>query len=258
IIPQDVQDALGLPKSQVPVLHSEAGLFALTAADLRDIWQWQPVKYKGELTGGYKYLRSAWTKPNKNGENEAAKNTVRMLEQLQMAKEQELWRKLVALNIRHVGPVAAKALAKKFGSLAAMRDAGEEALSQVEGVGQIIAQSFLDWFTVDWHQEIVQNWELAGVSFADTTESDGEEKPQTLVGYVIVATGKLENFTRDSVKEAIEAHGGKASSSVSAKSILVAGEKAGSKLRKAQELGIPVLSEEQFIEFLETGELPNS
>ncbi len=265
IVPLSVQDELGIPGLQTPVLETEAGLFSLTAQNLQNIWQWQEIKENGQPTGNYRYVRAAWTKPTFNNKGEVvkasqlSKTAQQVLEQLELAKTKELWRKIVALNIRHVGPLAAKALAAEFSSLQEMRTVGVERLAQVPAVGETIAQSFIDWFAKDWHQEIVAKWEEAGVSFARETDSSAsvkEQVPATLAGMTIVATGKLENFTRESVKETIEAHGGKASSSVSAKVIVVAGEKAGSKIRKAQELGVPILDETQFLHLLQTGELP--
>ena len=173
-----------------------------------------------------------------------------LIEQLEAAKTKELWRQLVALNIRHVGPVAARALADWFGSLAAMEAASAEELAQVEGVGSTIAAAVLEWLAEDWHQQIVAAWRAAGVSF----ETPGHPGPGAAVdregvlsGLTIVATGALEGFTRDGAKEAIIAAGGKAASSVSKKTDFVAaGPGAGSKLAKAEELGIPILDAAQF------------
>ena len=175
---------------------------------------------------------------------------VKLLEELDKAKTKELWRQIVSLNIRHVGPVAARAVADYFGSLAAVREASVEELAAVEGVGGIIAQSLLDWFDVEWHRDIVEQWLAAGVAF----ETPGHPGPGAAVqtggvleGLTVVATGTLEGFTRDSAKEAIIAAGGKAASSVSKKTNFVAaGDGAGSKLAKAEELGIPVLDAAQF------------
>src|SRR5690606_20236433 len=164
---------------------------------------------------------------------------------------------LVSLNIRHVGPVAARALAQWFGSLDAIRAASREELAAVEGVGEIIADSVVEWFSVDWHREIVDRWARAGVRFA----IPGHPGPGAatavggpLEGLTIVATGSLQDFTRDAVKEAIIAAGGKAASSVSKKTdYVVVGENAGSKADKAEELGIPMLDEEQFKKLLVHG-----
>jgi DNA ligase (NAD+) len=180
-----------------------------------------------------------------------------MLANIEAAKGKELWRFLVALNIRHVGPVAARALADWFGSLAAVRAATREELATVEGVGGIIADAVLDWFEVDWHREIVERWTAAGVPFA-TPGHPGPGQAQVgggpLTGLTVVATGTLEGFTREGAQEAIIAAGGKAASSVSKKTDYVAaGPGAGSKLGKAEQLGIPVLDADQFRRLLEGG-----
>jgi DNA ligase (NAD+) len=175
---------------------------------------------------------------------------VKLLEELEKAKTKELWRQIVSLNIRHVGPVAARAVAQHFGSLAAIREASVDELAAVEGVGGIIAQSLLDWFEADWHREIVDRWTEAGVAFA----TPGHPGPGAAVveggvldGLTVVATGSLDGFTRDGAKDAIISAGGKAASSVSKKTDFVAaGPGAGSKLAKAEELGIPVLDAAQF------------
>ena len=162
----------------------------------------------------------------------------------------------MALSIRHAGPTAAKALAKHYGSVDAIRAATTEEMSEIEGVGPIIAQSVADWFTVDWHAGIVEAWARAGVRM----ESDAAESTtaNTLEGLTIVVTGSLEEFDRTQAKEAIEERGGKASGSVSKNTdYLVAGEKAGSKLTKARDLGVKVLDEEGFKQLL-SGELSST
>lgn len=181
---------------------------------------------------------------------EPSANAHKLLAELEKAKTKELWRQLVALNIRHVGPVAARALADWFGSLAAIETATEEQLSQVEGVGPTIAAALTEWFAEDWHREIVARWRAAGVLF-ETPGHPGpgaaKEVTGPLVGYTVVVTGSLENYTRDEAKAAILAAGGKAAGSVSAKtSFVVAGEAAGSKASKAEALGIPILDEAGF------------
>lgn len=177
-------------------------------------------------------------------------NAIKLIENLELAKTKPLWRILVSLNIRHVGPVAARALADFFGSLAAIRAASHDELAQVEGVGGIIADSLLEWFEVDWHQDIVRRWTDAGVQFAipgHPGPGAAAEVEGVLSGLTIVATGSLDGFTRDGAKEAIISAGGKAASSVSKKTDYVAaGPGAGSKLTKAEELGVPVLDAAQF------------
>lgn len=176
---------------------------------------------------------------------------LKFLEALQGAKERPLWRVLVALSIRHVGPTAAAALANRFLNIRAIMEASSEELAEVDGVGGVIADSIIDWFAVDWHRAIVSKWQKSGVRMDIAASLSAE---QTLTGLTIVATGSLENFTRDSVTEAITSHGGKASSSVSKKTdFVVAGEGAGSKLDKAEELGVRILNEAEFITLLESG-----
>jgi len=181
----------------------------------------------------------------------------KLLAELEKAKTKDLWRLLVSLNIRHVGPVAARALADWFGSLDAIRAASVEELSAVEGVGPIIAESIVEWLGVDWHLEIVEQWTAAGVRFSipghpGPGAAQAVEGP--LSGLTVVATGSLEGFTRDGAKEAIIQAGGKAASSVSKKTDFVAaGPGAGSKLGKAEELGIPVLDADGFRLLLEGG-----
>src|SRR5690606_2870483 len=180
-----------------------------------------------------------------------------LLDQLEKAKTKELWRFLVALNIRHVGPVAARALAQWFGSVAAIRAATQEELAAVEGVGGIIAESVRDWFTVDWHDEIVARWEAAGAQLA----TPGHPGPGAaaaaggvLEGVTVVATGSLEGYTREGAQEAIIRAGGKAASSVSKKTDFVAaGPGAGSKLAKAGELGVRIIDAQQFRILVEQG-----
>jgi len=178
-------------------------------------------------------------------------NGKRLLANLDKAKQQPLWRVLVALSIRHVGPTAARALASEFGSLEAIEAATEEQLAASEGVGPTIAAAVIDWFTVDWHRAIVDKWRAAGVRMHDERD---ESVVRTLEGLSIVVTGSLPGFSRDEAKEAILARGGKAAGSVSKKTAyVVAGEAPGSKYDKAIELGVPVLDEDGFRRLLENG-----
>jgi DNA ligase (NAD+) len=178
-------------------------------------------------------------------------NGKRLLVNLHEAKAQPLWRVLVALSIRHVGPTAARALAAEYGSLEAIMSASEEELSVVEGVGPTIAAAVTEWFSVDWHRAIVDKWRAAGVRMADERDAGVE---RTLEGLSIVVTGSLTNFSRDDAKEAIVARGGKAAGSVSKKTAyVVAGDAPGSKYDKAVELGVPVLDEDAFGRLLENG-----
>lgn len=178
-------------------------------------------------------------------------NGKRLLANLDKAKQQPLWRVLVALSIRHVGPTAARALAGEFGSLEAIEAATEEQLAASEGVGPTIAAAVIDWFTVDWHRAIVDKWRAAGVRMHDERD---ESVVRTLEGLSIVVTGSLPGFSRDEAKEAILARGGKAAGSVSKKTAyVVAGDAPGSKYDKAIELGVPVLDEDGFRRLLENG-----
>ena len=180
-------------------------------------------------------------------------NAEKLLAALEGAKARPLWRVLVALSIRHVGPTAAQALAREFGSIESIARATSEELSAIDGVGDVIAESIQDWFSEDWHREIIEKWRSAGVSLAQVSTSS---KPQTLAGKTIVVTGSLENFTRDGVTEAITERGGKAASSVSKKTdYVVVGDAPGSKAKKAEELGVKVIGEREFMTLLEKGEL---
>lgn len=172
-------------------------------------------------------------------------NATKFLTALNEAKSEPLWRVIVALSIRHVGPIAAKALAKNFGSIDAISQASEEALADTEGVGPIIAGSVIEWFEVDWHKQIISKWKKAKVNLVEVAVAS--TSPQTLLGLTLVVTGSLNDFTRDGVAEVIESHGGKSGSSVSKKTdYVVVGDAPGSKLAKAQELGVRTLNEDEF------------
>ena len=175
----------------------------------------------------------------------------KLLENLATAKHADFWRVLVALSIRHVGPTAARALASRYGSMEALIDAPLDDLAQTDGVGSIIAESFQEWFRVDWHRDIVEKWTAAGV----TMEIDATDvAPQTLEGITVVVTGTLEGYSRDSAKEAIVSRGGRASGSVSKKTnYVVVGKNAGSKEQKARDLGLRILNEDEFARLLEQG-----
>ena len=176
------------------------------------------------------------------------KNLEKLLEALEEAKNRPLWRTIVALSIRHVGPTAAQALATNFGSMDAISKASIAELADIDGLGDVIAQSVVEWFEIDWHRNIIKKWSDAGVAMVNAT---GEAKPQTLAGLTFVVTGGLEGFTRDSIAETITAYGGKPSSSVSKKTdYVLVGSDPGSKLAKAQELGVTVIDEARFLELL--------
>ena len=279
--------AAALTQPEVPAdppLETEAGLFELTRDQLvpivvvvRDSETGEPVidEETGEprrrtpfqKLGPASYppgweeasaaeRRRAGIKKNYR-EAQPSKDVDTLLAELEKAKTKPLWRLLVSLNIRHVGPVAARALADWFGSLDAIRSASLDEISAVDGVGGIIAESLLGWFEADWHREIVDRWAAAGVQWA----TPGHPGPGAaaaaggvLAGLTVVATGALDGFTRDGAKEAIIQAGGKAASSVSKKTDFVAaGPGAGSKLAKAEELGIPVLDAAQFAVLVTSG-----
>ncbi|MDM2645467.1 NAD-dependent DNA ligase LigA [Mycobacteroides abscessus] len=209
------------------VIEDEGDLFGLTADDL---------------------LRTDLFK-TKSGALSA--NGARLLDNLDKAKQQPLWRVLVALSIRHVGPTAARALATEFGDLEAIEGASVEQLAAVEGVGATIAAAVVDWFTVDWHRAIVDKWRAAGVRTADERD---DSIPRNLEGLSIVVTGSLPSFSRDEAKEAIIARGGKSASSVSKKTaFVVVGDSPGSKYDKAVELGVTILDEDGFRTLLADG-----
>ena len=178
-------------------------------------------------------------------------NAEKLLEALNEAKQRPLWRILVALSIRHVGPTAAQGLANHFGSIAKIASASAEELASVDGVGSVIAESVKEFFAQEWRAQIVAKWAKAGVRIDGVSSSD---KAQTLIGMTLVVTGSLESFTRDSVNEAIIERGGKVSLSVSKKTdYVVVGSEPGSKASKAAELGVPTLDEKSFIELLKNG-----
>ena len=216
------------------VIEDEGDVFDLDAAALRRAPLFTRAPKKGE---GDEPVLSA------NGQ--------RLLDNLGKAKEVPLWRVLVGLSIRHVGPTAARALATEFGSMDAIRAASEEQLAAAEQVGPTIAESVIEWFAVEWHRAIVDKWVLAGVTMADERD---ESTPRTLEGLTIVVTGSLVDFSRDGAKEAILARGGKASSSVSKKTdYVVVGDSPGTKADKAEQLGVPVLDESGFKVLLDQG-----
>ena len=250
-----------------PPLETEAGLFDLTLEQLvpievvvRDAETGLP---KEEPDGTVKtrapFQRNPTAAEKKQGLTgpQPSSAALKLLQELEKAKTKELWRFLVSLNIRHVGPVAARALAQWFGSVDAIRAAGRDELAAVEGVGGVIADSVIEWFDVDWHREIVERWAAAGARL----EIPGHAGPGAasvtggvLEGITVVATGSLEGYTREGAQEAIMAAGGKAASSVSKKTDFVAaGPGAGSKLAKAEALGLRIIDAAQFKVLVEQG-----
>ncbi len=269
---------------EVPPLETEAGLFDLTEADLvpirvvvKDAETGLPkVDEDGQAKERTPFARRATKKDHvawaegrgltleeaqASGELPAVVPSAaagKLVAELAKARTKDLWRILVSLNIRHVGPSAARALADHFGSLELVRTASAEELAAVEGVGPTIATEIRAWFGVDWHEEIVERWRASGVRF-ETPGHPGpgaakEEVSGVLDGLTVVVTGGLEGFTRDGAKEAILAAGGKSAGSVSKKTdFVVVGENAGSKETKARELGLRILDEEQFVRLLAEG-----
>jgi DNA ligase (NAD+) len=272
-------DALTNPLApQVAPLVTEARLFSLTAQELfplsvnvfdeRRLGEFSLDKTgKPKIVTPFKRQRDLKKKPLPDpafapnsqpfvGDEEfvPSETAIQLLDELEKAKLSPLWRLLVALNIRHVGPVAARALDKHFGSLDAIRVAGEAELSAIDGIGDIIAESVLAWFKVDWHVDIVDQWKAAGVNFGTARLASNSETQGLLHGLTVVATGSLEGFTRDGAQEAILLAGGKAASSVSKETdFVVAGDRAGSKLTKAISLGVPILDVDGFRKLLEFG-----
>jgi DNA ligase (NAD+) len=233
-----------------PPVKNEGDLFHLTVDELLPIKSVVREQRTGlpkidEKTGEQKVVTFFATKSG-----EPKKTVEKLFEELEKAKRQPLWRVLVALSIRHVGPSAAQELAREFRSMDAIADATEEQLAAVDGVGPTIAASLKDWFAVDWHREIVDKWRAAGVRMED----EGAAGPRPLEGVTVVVTGSLEGFSRDSATEAVQERGGKVTGSVSKKTgFVVVGESPGSKYDKAVNLGVPVLDEKGFRVLLDEG-----
>ncbi|MCQ4044411.1 NAD-dependent DNA ligase LigA [Streptantibioticus rubrisoli] len=186
-----------------------------------------------------------------NQKGEPKKNTLAMLENIAAAKERPLARIITGLSIRHVGPVAAEALAREFRDLDRIAEADEAELAAVEGVGPTIAASLKQWFAEDWHREIIEKWRRAGVRF---TEEGSHEGPRPLEGLTVVVTGTLQEYTRDGAKEALASRGAKVTGSVSKKTgFVVVGDNPGSKYDKAVQLKVPILDEAGFAVLLEQG-----
>jgi DNA ligase (NAD+) len=229
------------PKS--PPVKSEADLFSLTLEDLLPI---RAVVVDAD-TGAPKLDSEGKQKVVeyfRKKDGTPATVATKLLEELQKAKSQPAWKVLVSLSIRHVGPVAARSLMNSFGSIEKIFAASEEELAGVDGVGAVVGGTIKEWIGIDWHQEIVAAWKKDGVNFTQDISSSGEG---IFTGLSIVVTGTLENFTRDQAEEAIISRGGKAASSVSKNTAFVlAGANAGSKLAKAEALGVEVIDEAEF------------
>jgi DNA ligase (NAD+) len=216
------------------LVHDEGDLFALTADDL---------------------LRCPFfTREPSKGEDgpQLTENAKGMLAQIDAAKDRPLWRALVALSIRHVGPTAAQALARDLGSIDAIAEADPERLAEVEGVGGVIAEALTEWFAEPWHREVVDKWRAAGVRLAEERVETG---PGILDGVTVVITGSLEGFTRDEATAAVQERGGKVSGSVSKKTdfLVAAAASTSSKYEKAVALGVPVLGVAGFRALLDDG-----
>jgi DNA ligase (NAD+) len=185
------------------------------------------------------------------GSVQLSENAKIILDQLDVARSRPLWRMLVALSIRHVGPSAAQALADEFGSIDAIAGSSPHVLSAVEGVGRVIAEAVAEWFAIDWHQDIIEKWRLGGMKLTQEKRAKAEG---ALTGVSVVITGSIEGFTRDSAGQAVVDSGGKVLGSVSKKTdVLVAGENAGSKLDRAEALGVPVINPQRFAVLLADG-----
>ena len=224
---------------QAGVVQDEGDLFGLDADTLRRVPMFTRAAKKGDPPEAVHDGRVL------------SANAQRLLDNLEVARHRPLWRVLVGLSIRHVGPTAAQALAREFRSLDRIAAASTEELAGAEGVGPTIAEAIREWFDVDWHREIVEKWRAAGVSLTDEA---AEEGPRPLEGLSVVVTGSLADFSRDSATEAITARGGKVASSVSKKTaFVVVGDSPGSKYDKAMQLGVPVLDEDGFRVLLDKG-----
>ncbi|MEU5401843.1 NAD-dependent DNA ligase LigA [Streptomyces sp. NPDC005963] len=237
----------------IPPLQDEGDLFSLTADQLLPIKAYVLDQDSGlpkrDPQTGQEKIVTVFA----NQKGELKKNAVGMLENIAAAKERPLARVLTGLSIRHVGPVAAEALAREFRSIDRIREATEEQLAATDGVGAIIAASLKQWFAEPWHEEILRKWAAAGVRLEE--EGAGEDEgPRPLEGLTVVVTGTLERYTRDGAKEALQNLGAKVTGSVSKKTaFVVVGDNPGSKYDKAMQLKVPVLDEDGFVILLEQG-----
>ncbi|MFF5634533.1 NAD-dependent DNA ligase LigA [Streptomyces sp. NPDC012825] len=236
-----------------PPLADEGGLFDLTVEQLLPIKAYVLDQSSGLPKRDPKTGEDKIVTVFANQKGEPKKNALAMLRNIEEAKTRPLARFINGLSIRHVGPVAAAALAREFRSLERIEQASEEELAAVDGVGGIIAAAVKQWFTEEWHREIVRTWRAAGVALED--EGAGEDEgPRPLEGLTVVVTGTLEKFTRDGAKESLQRLGAKVTGSVSKKtSFVVVGENPGSKYDKAMQLKVPVLDEQGFSILLEQG-----
>ncbi|MGW5354930.1 NAD-dependent DNA ligase LigA [Streptomyces sp. NPDC004031] len=243
--------ALTQPLEAAPPLRDEGDLFSL------DIESLLPIRsYVLDMDSGLPKRDPETGEPKivtffANQKGEPKKNALAMLDNIKAARERPLARVITGLSIRHVGPVAAAALAREFRDLDRIMTAAEEELAAVDGVGPTIAASVKQWFAEDWHQEIIRKWREAGVTF---TEEGSDEGPRPLEGVTVVVTGTLSAYTRDGAKEALGSRGAKVTGSVSKKTdFVVAGDNPGSKFDKAVQLKVPVLDEAGFTALLTDG-----
>ncbi|MFD0063625.1 NAD-dependent DNA ligase LigA [Streptomyces sp. NPDC056690] len=236
-----------------PVLADEGDLFDLTIEQLLPIRAYVLDQDSGLPKRDPKTGEEKIATVFANQQGEPRKNAVSMLENIAAAKERPLARVITGLSVRHVGPVAAEALAREFRSIDRIEQATEEELAATDGVGPIIAASLKQWFAEDWHREILRKWRDAGVRMEE--EGAGEDQgPRPLEGLTVVVTGTLEHHTRDGAKEALQSRGAKVTGSVSKKtSFVVVGDNPGSKYDKAMQLKVPVLNEDGFAVLLEQG-----
>jgi DNA ligase (NAD+) len=257
----------GVPKPEGPgPLRSEKDFFDLADPEsdlshsLKDVQVWREKRSQGVGTGKWSLVPYFYTRATKTKASVPSKNTEKLFSEVAKAMDADLWRVLVAFSIRYVGPTASRALATRFGSMDAIRQAvadedAVEKLAEIDGVGTIIAEALVNWFQAEWHTNIVDTWQRTWAGHGKEMKDERDEDLAGLLdGLTVVVTGSLEGFSRDSAKEAIITRGGKAAGSVSKKThFVVAGENAGSKLDKAESLGVPVLDEDGFKRLLEGG-----
>ena len=182
------------------------------------------------------------------------RNATKAIEQIEASKQRPFESVLFAIGIRNIGKTTAEVLARAFKTMDALMEASEVQLCQVDGIGEVVAQGVEEFFDTKDNRDFIERLREVGLQMA-IDESDA--KPQTLAGLTFVLTGSLEHYDRATAEELLRAYGAKASGSVSKKtSYVVAGPGAGSKLRKAEELGVPVLDEDALVKIIETGEVP--
>ncbi|MEU6757311.1 NAD-dependent DNA ligase LigA [Streptomyces sp. NPDC046685] len=236
-----------------PPVRDEGDLFGLTIEQLLPIKAYVLDQDSGLPKRDPKTGEEKIVTVFANQKGEPKKNALAMLKNIEAAKSRPLARIINGLSIRHVGPVAAQALAREFRSIDAIRNATLEELTATEGVGAIIAASLKEWFAEPWHEEILRKWREAGVRMEEEGSAE-QEGPRPLEGLTVVVTGTLQSHTRDGAKEALQSRGAKVTGSVSKKtSFVVVGDNPGSKYDKAVQLKLPVLDDAGFAVLLEQG-----